>query len=57
MSDELHYEEFCGSIYLYNGGSKDILRMVDGTDEIALAFERTGSPSSVKDLPRPCRTT
>lgn len=56
MSDELHYEEFCGSIYLYNGKSKDILRMVDGTDEIALAFEREGfslirqgSPSSVSE--------
>lgn len=56
MSDELHYEEFCGSIYLYKGDSKDILRMVDGTDEIALAFERTGfslirqgSPASVSD--------
>lgn len=56
MFDELHYEEFCGSIYLYNGKSKDILRMVDGTNEIALAFEREnfglirhGSPASVSE--------
>jgi hypothetical protein len=38
--EEPYYEEFCGSIYLRKG--KEILRMVDGTDEIALAFEREG---------------
>lgn len=40
MEEGPYYEEFCGSIYLRKGNSKDILRMVDGTDEIALAFER-----------------
>ena len=56
MEEGLYYEEFCGSIYLRKGKSKDILRMVDGADEIALAFEREGfnlirqgSPSSVSE--------
>lgn len=57
MTDGLYYyEEFCGSVYLRNGKSQDILRMVDGTDEIALAFEREnfglirhGSPASVTE--------
>jgi hypothetical protein len=55
MADDLHYEELCGSIYLYRGKSRDILRMVDGTDEIAIAFSREnfailrcGSPSEIE---------
>jgi len=56
MDEGLYYKEFCGSLYLHKGDSPDILRMVDGTDEIALAFEREnfglirqGSPSSVSE--------
>lgn len=54
LPEGLHYEEYCGSIYLRKGSSRDTLRMVDGTDEIALAFVREnfallrqGSPESV----------
>ncbi len=56
LPEGLYYEELCGSIYLRKGKSKDILRMVDGTDEIALAFAREnfallrqGSPASVSE--------
>ena len=34
----LRYEEKFGSLYLYDGNN--IVRMVDGTDEIAFAFNR-----------------
>ena len=59
IGDGLYYEEFCGSIYLRKRDSKDIVRMVDGTDKIAFVFEREnfnilrmGSPDTVSDYMR-----